>query len=151
MLATEISDTITKLTEAFNDYDFDRIMTFFTDDAVYVAGDGKTYRGKKEIRAAFQGHFNGEFGDIRFDTHDRIIDAENRRAASPWVCRHDISHSKPGGIASALRAATVRLVIGNKFGWEGVDLFHFDANGKITGKFTYGWFESRPHLERALG
>ncbi len=97
MEAKEISDTITQLTDAFNIYDFDRIMSFFTDDAVYVTADGKTYRGKKEIRAAFEGHFNGEFGAFQFEAHDRVIDAENRRAASPWICRHDITHARARG------------------------------------------------------
>ncbi len=147
----ELSNTITQLTDAFNEYDFDRIMTFFADDAVYVTADGKTYRGKKEIRAAFEGHFNGEFGAVRFEAHDRIIDAENRRAASPWICRHDISHARARGLVSLLRIVVARLVVGNRFGWEGVDLFRFDASGKITGKFTYGWYQSRPHLKRSLG
>lgn len=151
MEAKEISDIITQLTNAFNVYDFDGIMSFFTDDAVYVTADGKTYRGKKEIRAAFEGHFSGEFGAVHFEAHDRIIDAENRRAASPWICRHDITHARARGVVSALRIAAARLAVGNRFGWEGVDLFHFDSNGKITGKFTYGWYQSRPHLNRSLG
>jgi len=151
MEAKEISDIITRLTDAFNVYDFDRIMSFFSDDAVYVTADGKKYTGRKEIRAAFEGHFNGEFGAVQFDAHDRIIDAENGRAASPWICRHDISHARSRGLVSLFRRTTVRLLFGNKFGWEGVDLFHFDASGKITGKFTYGWYQSRPHLKRTLG
>ncbi len=44
-----------------------------------------------------------------------------------------------------------RLFLGKRFGWQGVDVFHFDANGKIKGKFTYGTFGFLPHIQRELG
>ena len=108
MLATQINDTITKFMDVFNVNDLDRVMTFFSDDAVYEPGDGRTHRGKAEIRAAFEPQFNGALGAIRFDEHDRVIDVENRKAVSRWVCRHDISHAKPRGLIMALR----KIVIG---------------------------------------
>jgi hypothetical protein len=151
MLATQINDTITKFMDVFNVNDLDRVMTFFSDDAVYEPGDGRTHRGKAEIRAAFEPQFNGALGAIRFDEHDRVIDVENRKAVSRWVCRHDISHAKPRGLIMALRKIVIGLVVGDRFGWQGLDVFHFDAYGKIKGKFTYGWFGSRPHIQRALG
>ncbi len=66
-------------------------MTCFSDDAIYQPGDGKTHRGKAEIRAAFEPQFNGAFGAMRFDEHDRVIDVENRKMTIRYVCRHDIS------------------------------------------------------------
>jgi len=151
MVATQINDTITKFLDAFNANDLDRVMTFFSDEAVYEPGDGKTHRGKAEIRAAFEPQFNGVFGALRFDEHDRLIDAENRKAALRWVSRHDMSQAKSRGLVMALKQMIARLFLGKRFGWQGVDVFHFDANGKIKGKFTYGWYGSRPHIQRELG
>ena len=151
MTATQINETITKFTDAFNVNDLDLAMTFFSDDAVYEPGDGKTHRGKAEIRAALEPQFNGAFGAIRFDERDMVIDVENRKAAFRWVCRHDISHAKPRGLVWFLRGISIRLVLGKRFGWQGVDVLHFDADGKIKGKFTYGWYGSRPHMQRELG
>jgi len=151
MTATQINETITKFTEAFNVNDLDLAMTFFSDDAVYEPGDSKTHRGKAEIRAALEPQFNGAFGAIRFDERDMVIDVENRKAAFRWVCRHDISHAKPRGLVWFLRGIFLRLSLGKRFGWQGVDIFHFDANGKIKGKFSYGWYGSRPYMQRELG
>lgn len=151
MLSTGINETITKFVDAFNANDLDGVMTFFRDDAIYEPGDGRTHRGKSQIRAAFEPQFNGAYGAMRFEECDRVIDVENRKAAFRWVCRHDVSQSKPSGLAMALRKMMVGLVVGGRFGWQGVDIFHFDADGKINGKFTYGWFGSRPHLQRELG
>jgi len=151
MLAIQINDTITKYLDAFNANDLDRVMAFFSDDAVYEPGDGRTHKGKTEIRAAFDPQFNAAFDVMRFDECDRLIDVRNCKAALRWVCRHDISHMKPRGLLMAVRKILVSLVIGDKFGWQGIDVFHFDADGKIKKKFTYGSFGSRPHIQRALG
>lgn len=151
MLSAEIDETITKFTDAFNVNDLDGVMTFFSADAIYEPGDGRTHRGKAQIRAAFEPQFKGAYGAMRFEECDRVIDVENRKAAFRWVCRHDISHSKANGLAKAFRKIMVGLVVGGRFGWKGVDIFHFDADGKIKGKFTYGWFGTRPHLQRELG
>jgi hypothetical protein len=40
---------------------------------------------------------------------------------------------------------------GRRAGWYGTDTFHFDENGKITGKFSYANYGARPHLRRDLG
>jgi len=151
MVATQIIETITKFTDAFDVNDLDRVMTFFSDDAVYEPGDGKIHRGKAEIRAAFEPQFNGAFGAMRFDERDMVIDVENRKAAFRWVCRHDMSQAKSRGLVMALKQMITRLFVGKRFGWQGVDVFHFDANGKIKGKFSYGWYGSRPHMQRELG
>ena len=86
MLATQINDTITKFTDGFHVNDLDRVMTFFSDDAVYEPGDGWTHRGKAQIRAAFELQFNGAYGAMRFDERDRVIDVENNKSAFRWVC-----------------------------------------------------------------
>jgi hypothetical protein len=40
---------------------------------------------------------------------------------------------------------------GRHAGWYGTDTFHFDAAGKIVGKFSYANYGRRPHLRRDLG
>jgi ketosteroid isomerase-like protein len=150
MLPTEINDTITKYWHAFNAMDLDTVMTCFSEEAVYEPGDGKTHTGKAEIRAAFVPQFNFAFGAMRFDEHDRVIDVENHKLVLRRVCRHDISHAKPGGLAWNIRKIAMRCLIGNRFGWQGVDVFHFNADGKIKGKFTYAWYGRSPHIQREL-
>ncbi len=149
--AAQIVDTINKYMDAFNANDLDTVMTFFSDDAIYQPGDGKTHKGKAEIRAAFEPQFDYAFGAMRFDELDRIIDVENRKLTIRYVCRHDISKMKPRGLFMSLGKIVLRLVYGEKFGWQGVDVFHFDAEGKIKEKYSYSWFGSRPHFQRELG
>jgi len=149
--ATQIVETIKKYWDAFNANNLDRVMTFFSDDSVYEPGDGKTHRGKAEIRAAFEPQFDYALGAMRFDELDRVIDVENRKVTIRYICRHDISQMKPRGLSMTLLRIVARLVYGDKFGWQGVDVFHFDGDGKIKGKFTYGWYGSRPYLQRELG
>ena len=91
------------------------------------------------------------FGKMRFDDHDQVIDVENQKAAFRWVCRHDISNANPKGFIMALRRIATRRLVGDCFGWQGVDIFHFSADGKIKGKFSYGIFGSRPYIQRELG
>ena len=149
--ATQIVETIKKYWDAFNANDLDRVMTFFSDHAVYQPGDGKTHKGKAEIRAAFEPQFDYALGAMRFDEVDRIFDVENRKLTIRYVCRHDISKMKPRGLVMTFLKIIAPLVYGEKFGWQDVDVFYFDADGKIKGKFTYGWYGSRPHLQRELG
>jgi ketosteroid isomerase-like protein len=149
--ATQIVDTINKYMDAFNANDLDTVMTCFSDDAIYQPGDGKTHKKKAEIRVAFEPQFDYAFGAMRFDELDRIIDVENRKLTIRYVCRHDISQMKPRGLFMSLGKIVLRLVYGEKFGWQGVDVFHFDAEGKIKEKYSYSWFGSRPHFQRELG
>ena len=149
--ATQIVETIKKYWNAFNANDLDTVMTCFSDDAIYQPGDGKTHRGKAEIHAAFEPQFNGAYGAMRFDEHDRIIDVENRKMAIRYVCRHDISDTMPRGFVMFFRGIVTRLFVGKRFGWQGVDVFHFDADGRIKEKYSYSWYGSSPHLQRELG
>ena len=152
MLATQINNTLTQFTEAFNANDLDRVMTFVSDDAVYQTGDGKTHSGKAAIRAELEPQFSNALGTMHFDELDFVIDAEHCKAASRWVCRHDIRHAKPRGVAMSLQRILIGLTLGNRFGWEGVDIFHLNAEGMITAIFTYGWWRgTHPRIKRALG
>lgn len=139
--------TLERFTDAFNRSDLDAVMGYFAHDAVYEPGDGTSHRGHAAIRAVFEPQFRGAFGAMRFDLEDRLIDREARKATLRWICRHDLT-SAPA-MSRWLRAA-LRLRHGSKLGWRGVDVFHFDASGQITGKFTYANYD-RPQLRRELG
>ncbi len=144
-------ENITKYWKAFNANDLDSVMKCFSDNAVYQPGDGKTHKGKAEIRAAFEPQFDYAFGAMRFDELDRVIDFENRKMTIRYVGRHDISRIKPRGLVGFLLKNVVPMVYGDRFGWHGVDVFHFDANGKIKEKYTYAWYGSFMRLQRELG
>ena len=148
--AATIRDTIDRFVEAFNVNDLDAVVTFFADDAVYKPGDGSEHHGPAAIRKAFEPQFNGAFGIMRFDEHDRLIDDAQRKAAIRWVCRHDLTGAKTSGLSQALQRLVIGTFVGQRFGWEGLDVFHFNAEGKIVGKFTYANY-TRPRLRRELG
>jgi len=144
-----IGDVVERFVAGFNNNDLDAVMSFFADDAEYQPGDGSVHRGSAAIRAAFAPQFAQAFGSMRFDVQDQVIDEPGRRAALRWVCRHDISGANGRSVSPWLRLL-IRARYGTRLGWYGVDVFHFDAQGRITGKFTYANYR-RPHLRRDLG
>lgn len=145
-----IRDTIDRFVTAFNVNDLDAVISFFAEDAVYRPGDGSEHRGREAIRQAFAPQFAGAFGTMRFDEHDRLNDEGARKAAIRWVCRHDLTGAQPAGFGQALQRLLVGLLVGQQFGWEGIDVFHFNEKGQIVGKFTYANYR-RPQLRRDLG
>lgn len=145
-----IRETIDRFVEAFNVNDLDAVVTFFAADAVYKPGDGTEHRGHTAIRRAFEPQFNGAFGVMRFDEHDRLIDEGECKAAIRWVCRHDLSRAKASGFPQTLQRWVIGTFVGQRFGWEGLDVFHFNEDGKIVGKFTYANY-TRPRLRSELG
>ncbi|MBC7973644.1 MAG: nuclear transport factor 2 family protein [Myxococcales bacterium] len=148
-MTRSIATLVDDFTAAFNRHDLDAVMAAFADDAEYRPGDGTVHRGKGEIRAAFAPQFTGAFGAMRFDAEDQLIDETARKAALRWICRHDFT-AEHGRRMSPLLKLALRLRHGTRVGWYGVDVFHFNAAGKIIGKFTYANY-GRPKLERSLG
>lgn len=146
----DIGACIDRFVEVFNENDLDGVMTFFADHAVYRPGDGKEHRGVAEIREAFRPQFSGEFGIMRFDEHDRLVDREARKIAIRWVCRHDLNDVRVKNPAQWLQWFFVGVTVGKQFGWEGIDVFHLDEMGKITSKNTYANYK-RPQLRQNLG
>jgi hypothetical protein len=140
-----IADVLERFVAGFNSNSLDEVMAFFADDAVYRPGDGHEYRGREAIRRAFLPQFSGAFGEMRFLVDDRVIDEGARKAAIRWVCQHDVARAVP-----RLRGLFFRLLYGRRFGWYGTDIFHFDGQGKIAGKFSYANY-SRPQIRRDLG
>tara|TARA_R110002167_G_scaffold161420_6_gene357632 strand:+ start:579 stop:995 length:417 start_codon:yes stop_codon:yes gene_type:complete len=104
-------------TDAFNRDDLDGVMAYFTDDAVYDQFDGSAATGREAIREAFAPQFSGAFGQMRFLQEDLFIDAEAGKTMISWTCT----------------LATKR----GPAGWRGLDLLHFDGQGRLTAKLTY--------------
>ena len=148
-MALSISRLVDDFTASFNRNDLDAVMAAFAEGAEYRPGDGAIHRGREAIRRAFAPQFAGAFGAMRFDAEDRLVDEAARKAALRWVCRHDFSGEHGRGMSRWLKLL-VGARHGTRVGWRGVDVFHFDVAGKITGKFTYANY-GRPRLERELG
>jgi uncharacterized protein (TIGR02246 family) len=148
-MSSPILALLDEFTAAFNRTDLDAVIAAFADDAEYLPGDGSVHRGRAAIRAAFAPQFSGAFGAMRFDLLDRLVDEPARKATLRWICRHDMTGAHGTRVAPVLRWF-IRARHGTRVGWQGVDVFHFDAAGKITGKYTYANY-TRPRLDRALG
>ena len=112
----QIRNTIKRFTEGFNRDDFDSVMKYFVEDAVYIEFTGKVNRGKKEIRKAFEPQFRGDFGAVRFKDKDFVIDEKAQTAVFNWWCTISLGDES--------------------FKWEGLDVFKFE-NGLIKEKRTF--------------
>ncbi|MFT3923316.1 MAG: nuclear transport factor 2 family protein [Myxococcales bacterium] len=142
--------TIDAFVAAFNRNDLDAVMGFFSSDALYLPGDGSAHRGPRAIRAAFEPQFRGAYGRMHFEEHDRFEDLVARKMTIRWTCRHDLSAAKPAFGKLRVLHALLGLGMGRQFGWEGLDVFHFDEAGLICGKFSYANYPF-PLVRRALG
>ena len=131
----------------FTDDDLDAVMAFFAEDAVYSPGDGKDHRGKAAIREAFRPQFEGAYGEMTFVVNDRLVDETGRKAAIRWICHHDIGGK--GNRIPLLQRWLYRMLYVSRFGWHGLDVFHFDERGQIAGKLTYA-HSHRPQIRRDL-
>jgi ketosteroid isomerase-like protein len=115
--AARLRELTRDFTSAFNDNDLDAMMSFFADEAVYDQFDGKPATGRDAIRAAFEPQFAGTFGRMQFIEEDLFVDAEAGKSLISWLCTLETSRGKAG--------------------WRGLDILHFDAQGRITQKLTY--------------
>ena len=145
-MSEKIADVLERFVAGFNTNNLDDVMTFFADDAVYLPGDGSEFRGRAAIRQAFVPQFTRAFGAMTFLVDDRVVDEGARKAAIRWVCKHDFDQTR-----SPLMRWLLKARYGKRAGWYGTDIFHFDEQRKIVGKFSYANYGPRPHLRRDLG
>src|ERR1700751_880062 len=80
--------TFKALVAAFNAHDLDRIMSFFTDDAVLEMPRGphpwgSRYEGAAAVREALQGRFQG-LSDVHYGDDVHCVDGDIRMPAQ-WV------------------------------------------------------------------
>jgi uncharacterized protein (TIGR02246 family) len=142
---TTIAHVLERFVAGFNDNSLDDVMAFFAEDAVYRPGDGNEFRGRDAIREAFRPQFSGAFGSMQFIVDDCLVDEDARKAAIRWMCRHDFTQAVP-----RTRRWLLTARFDGRAGWYGMDVFHFDTDGKITGKFSYANF-GLPQFRRDLG
>ena len=57
-----IKTIIESFSEDFSHLELDKVMDYFSDQAVYKAYDGQVHVGRKQIRQSFQRLFDGAFG-----------------------------------------------------------------------------------------
>jgi hypothetical protein len=148
--ALSMVETLDAYMEAFNAHDLDGVMAAFAENALYRPGSGVERVGRAAIRDELAPQFNLAFGAMRFDEIDRVIDERSRKIVIRYVCRHDLGYARPTRLAHKVQKTVVGMLLGGRFGWEGVDVFHFDEAGKILHKYTYAGY-TRPRLEKSLG
>lgn len=141
-----IAEIIKEFVAGFNTNSLDDVMAYFADDAVYEPGNGDIHRGRDAIRNAFVPQFSNAYGTMTFIVSDQVIDERARKATIRWLCQHDMATVRP-----MLKRWLFGALYGRRAGWYGTDTFHFDERGKITGKFSYANYGSRPQIRRDLG
>lgn len=146
-----IAEAIDSYNKAFEDNDLDRVMAHFADDAVYRTFNGVERVGRAAIRLEFEPQFAGVYGALRFDEQDRLVDERSRKATTRWICRHDLAYGDGRTLSLKIERAIVGRAVGERFGWEGVDVFQFDAAGKIEALFTFATCPRRPKIRKDLG
>ena len=117
MVDNELEVTVDDL-EAFADawdrHDVDTIMTFFTDDCVFIAGWGKRFVGKDRVREGVSEFFS-RFPDGHFSDGTHFLSGD--RGVSEWTF-------------------TATGADGRKLEMTGCDLFVF-KDGKIAVKNAF--------------
>lgn len=132
----DLAMLVDRFVDCFNQNDLSAVMRHFAENALYTTYDGKSYRGKAQIRQAFEPQFRGEFGRMEFITEERILDEEAGRAVITWSCRHDLEEGgEIPGLAQA-RNLLFRGVYGRVFVWKGLDILTFEGS-LIREKRTY--------------
>ncbi len=80
-------DMLRAIAEGFDRHDLDRIISYFTEDAVFESPRGAEpwgtrFTGRAAIREAFAGRFTG-IPDVRYQQDRHFVDGE--RGASEWT------------------------------------------------------------------
>ena len=135
-----LQNLITNFNEAFSNQRLDEVMSYFADECEFNDFTGRSIRGKRRIRKIFALGFDGALGRMVFHEKSMMVDEKNREVSFMWTCEHLLDGSaSPAGIAKVSHVF-LRLILGKKFSWDGIDHFKFDENYKIVSKKTYGKF-----------
>ncbi len=86
MTGTERQDEVTvdfleKFGDAWNRHDVDEIMTYFTDDCVFITGWGARFEGPEQVRQGVSEFFE-RFPDGRFGDSSHFVRGD--RGVSEW-------------------------------------------------------------------
>ena len=117
-------EKVDNFAEAFENCELDKVMTYFTSEAVYTSYDGKRCEGLAAIRKEFSKLFSGKFGQLIFHHGQTIVDEQAKKVVYTWSCEHDLTKEcRP--LLKPIRFFTTT----NK-SWEGLDIFLFDETGE---------------------
>lgn len=85
----DIRSKLTKLCEAFNAHDLDRIMAFFSEDCILEMPRGNKpwgarFAGKPHVREALAGRFAG-LPDVHYGDAEHFVDEDAGTGISKWT------------------------------------------------------------------
>jgi hypothetical protein len=84
---SDSNNVLSQLLDAYNSHDAEKVLSYFTDDAVFIspAGsgpDGRHFSGKDEIREALLSRFKAS-PDVHWEPESHIVTPT--RGASSWL------------------------------------------------------------------
>ena len=112
-------DELKQYSDAWNEHDIEKIMSYMTEDCIFRTGGGKQsygtqYQGQAEVRKRFESIWE-EFPDVSFINTRHFIEGD--RACSEWTF-----------VATTTDGRRLKI--------DGCDLFTF-RKGKIALKNTF--------------
>ncbi len=125
---------------AFNCMDMNTVMNFFAPDALYEPGDGSRYVGRDAIEQAFKPQLSYAYGAMFFEEEDLFLDAEAHKAVLRWTCRIDLTKARFYSAQIWGMMALARVRYGTQASYRGLDVLHFDTEGRISVKLSYAQF-----------
>jgi len=123
-MATDTEKMMSGYLAAVNEHDLEKMLTFFTDDAVYDCMPmGKLSRGKKEIKDFFSNTFTS-FPDFKIEMKSAFMAGD--KGAGEWVMSGTFAQSTTPGVPAT----------GKKFSVRGSTINEF-REGKISRNTNY--------------
>jgi hypothetical protein len=119
-----LMDRVDDFAEAFENCELDKVMAYFTPDAVYTSYDGKRCEGTAAIRKEFSSLFNGKYGGLIFHHGQTIVDEKEKKVVYTWTCEHDLEEK------CSILLKPIRFLTKTNKRWEGLDIFIFDEDGE---------------------
>ena len=116
----EIKALLEQWNQAWENYDFDKMMAFYHDDIYFENWNGAYIKGIEALRKAWKPWFDNH-GNFRFIEEETFIDEDLQKALYRWVLKWPSMESGFKGKPETRK---------------GVDVIHF-KDGKIIKKLTY--------------
>lgn len=120
----DLKERVDDFAEAFGNCELNKVMSYFTPDAVYTSYDGKRCEGLTAIHKEFSSLFSGRFGRLVFHHGQTIVDERENKVVYTWTCEHDLEEE------CSIFLKPVKFFSKNKKTWKGLDIFIFDESGE---------------------
>lgn len=79
-----LSSNTRRFMSTFNDGQFERMLSFFAVNGVYIDPNGVEHRGNDAIGASLAPIFDGSLGVVHYEVTSTILDEEQSRALVTW-------------------------------------------------------------------